>query len=750
MPEEIQRIRDSVPFPINGTEAIDEIPGLGHFMYQWSLSHESVVPPYWSRARDMWLRKFVRDSGPLKTAVGTFVNKCVTIPFSINPRDRSINRHVAKAKAIENDLRRNSGSMSSGPLKGFKEALKMGLADFLQADNGAFFLVMGGGPADGPIVGAPVGILHMDSLQITRTRDAEFPVKFLERGGKTYKIHYTRLIEMVNLPSPDNELIGVGLCAVSCCIEAAQELWDIYRYSSEKFGSRPPRQMLYAETGATVKELDGAIRAWQIKLDQRGQTHFGGTLVMAPARANQNLKLNKIDLNDAPSGFDRRDVTTIDKSEIAAAFGLDLRDLSYILGAPSRTGDAEVQDRKGRGKGVGEFLETFKERFEEVYLNGDLFSIDFDNPDDEQDEQQSLIRDKRSTARERDLRSGLTTIRIERELMWQRGEVSREQFEDAELLDGRLPNGLDVLLLFQSQDTLFKEWLNLGIADPTNIAANATADMPQIIHDKIVEVSAEVHVENKPERLRQARQALAALEKLRSMYTEQQATMLNEQASLEAADAGAEAATPGVDEPAVVKQLDPQVALDLEGGDEIAATMRVYRDQFMQLAEKANSGEIARDRFQEALAALVAAAILAFFRRGSRTRYTDLRPEELEAIQAQTERHLLSISGLTDDLYTGRYVGNVEGIAGRLDMWMNMAVGIYSLGQTYRRDEPYYAWRYGPTEHCVDCLRLNGQVHTASAWRASGWVPRSYGLTCKGLYCQCSYVESIGPEIGNF
>lgn len=546
---ELAKVRRAVPFKVD-RDRVDDSPGggIGFTMLQWLVGNNNDVPPHWSRARDAFLRKLVYDNDALKTAVLTFTNKVVTIPFSIEAHDRSIARHVRSAANLESSLRRYSGSMSSSPIKGFEEAFKMFVKDYVTQDNGAFMQVLGEGPSDGPIVGAPTGVVHLDSALCTRTKDIQFPVKYLNAGmgsdNKEYKLHYTRVIEMANLPSSEYTLNGVGLCAVSCCIDAARELWDMYKYSQEMFGSRPPNQILYAKKGATKKNLDDMLLAWQMKMDQEQRHRFGGTLVVAPRMANQELELAIIKLSQMPENYIRKDATTINKSEIAAAFGLDLRDLAYTLGAPSRTGDAEVQDRKGRGKGVGEFIETFTKRMNEVYLNSDTHFINFDYLDDEQDEQQSVIRNARAQARERDLRSGITTIRVERELMLKSGEISRAEFEQMELQDGRLPEGLDVLLLFQSQDSEYKEWLDVGAADPTNVSKNEPTKILNDIHDQYIAVSQYIHEETNPLRRQKALQALAALDKLRTMY-EEEGQKQDEQAALEeqnaAVAAGAQA-----------------------------------------------------------------------------------------------------------------------------------------------------------------------------------------------------------------
>lgn len=768
MPNEILEVERSIPFIVQ--DNLEDITaGAAYTLLRWQTTSKDNIPPYWSMARDRWLREFVYQNGPMKNAVNTFVNKLATIPWTIQPIDRSIDRHVRNATILEKNMRRLSGSMSSGPLRGFKATLKMFTKDYLTQDNGAFMLVLGGGRADGPIVGAPSGLLHLDSALCVRTRDDEFPVKYLNagRGGdqKEYKLHYTRIIEMVNLPSTEVELNGIGLCPVSCCIEAAQELYDIYQYNREMFGSKPPRQVMYAKKGATVKTMVDAITAWQSKLESDNRTHFGGTLLMAPRAMGQEMELDVLDLARMPEDFNRRDVTTIDKSEIAAAFGLDLRDLAYTMGAPSRTGDAEVQDRKGRGKGIGEFIETFQERMGEVYLNSDLFAMHFDNIDDEQDEQEALIRDKRSLGRERDLKSGVVTVRVVRENMWADNEISYDQFCDMELESGRLPDGLDVLLLFQSEDGDYTEWLDVGVSDPTNVTENDPLEMTDTIHEKYIEVSRIIHEESRTERRRKARQALAALTKLRAMYEVSQVPQVDpttgEAIQTPPSPGGNQApATAGGTNPSPPTKPAPAtpaggaIATKQIGLDD--PDLRGYEQQFRYLIEQGIDSQIGQERFEGAMEQIVIAILMTMFARGAYLSISEMSEEALAALNAEIQTHMQSLASFADEIFDperrglGRDV-NIQIAFNRVATWLTIASGIYYLGMLYRPDDPYLKWNYSVfKEHCADCARLNGQIHTASEWRISGWHPRSSVLECFGVHCGCFFTQVNGPSTGAF
>jgi hypothetical protein len=66
-------------------------------------------------------------------------------------------------------------------------------------------------------------------------------------------------------------------------------------------------------------------------------------------------------------------------------------------------------------------------------------------------------------------------------------------------------------------------------------------------------------------------------------------------------------------------------------------------------------------------------------------------------------------------------------------------------------DKQRYIWQIGNTEqHCEDCLRLNGQVHTMKEWKQANWLPKTNRLACKGFRCDCSLIPTDLETKGAF
>lgn len=490
----------------------DHNNGMFGLSVYWMSNVGEFAPPYWSFARDEWLRRFYKRIDPLKAVVKTFVDKVVTMPFVIAPRDRSIKSHITQSSDLETAIRRQSGFF-----RGFRVELSKAVTDYCTTDNGGFLLVMGGGRPEGPIVGQPTGVVHLDSNRCIRTSDPVFPIVYRDTDGRYYKFYYARVIMFSHMPSSQTELNNVGFCPVSGCITSAQQQMNLSTFSEEKLGSRPQRQIIYVKKGATIDQISSAIKAGQQKMDAEGLEAFAKTLVLAPKSANGELDLGTLALNSLPDGFNRMEVTMSDMALITANFGLDLQDVNFTFGSAATTTSADVQERKGRGKGVGSLLELLADEFSLKVCPPHLQWF-FDQNDDEQDEQQANIWNVRSQARERDLRGGATTIRAERERMLELREISQPLFNTMELGDGRLPDGTDVILLFYTRDLFISKLLTMPVEQPDNIQVNDPNIMLDAISQQIPETWIAMETARSSDLLFKARCAMAALEKLRMLY----------------------------------------------------------------------------------------------------------------------------------------------------------------------------------------------------------------------------------------
>lgn len=503
----VQELIQSVPYPEENVEV-----GASSSRLPWISASDNMLPAWWNRARDTKLRDLWKKSDHLAAAVYGMKAKMTAIPFKIVPRNTSIRLHFKQAEMFTQRLRNNSGY-----LQGWNQEYGKFIVDLHTQDNGGFMLIMGDGPEDGPIVGPAMGMLHLDAWRCTRTSNPLYPVVYEHIDGKRYKLHYSRVMSLSQMPAPEKEMYGVGVCAVSRAINSVQSLMDIARYKQEKMGSRPPRAFLVGN-GMTQDQLLEAIAKSVINNTNMGLTVFDN--IIALASLNGNISLELVDLASVPDGFDEETWTTLAMYLIAFAFGVDQREFWPASASGATKADATVQHQKARGKAPGDIMQMVTQQLNLKFLP-DHLEFKFDFQDDEQDLMRATIKDKRSISRERDLKSRVIDERTAREEMLEADELNQGQFERLELADGRLPDGNSVLALFFSDDDTIKTYLKLGIDNPLAVNDHEPATVIKQIEQRERDINVVLANTTSVNAKKDAQHALAALKALRGFYQPQ-------------------------------------------------------------------------------------------------------------------------------------------------------------------------------------------------------------------------------------
>jgi hypothetical protein len=442
------------------------------------------ISPWWSAQRDVDLRKFWKKPDYLSGAVYTMQARMSAIPNRVVARDQSNRQSVKEAEQMT-ELIHSASEFGEGWGAFFSKWVE----DLVTQDNGAFAEVIGMGRKDGPLLGRPISIAHLDSGRCTRTGNAEFPVLYTDRDGKIYKLHYTRVLFTSQMNSPIKEMNGVGLCAVSRCINVAQTLFDILVFKQEKMGSRPHRAILIPKGGLDPEDVRFAFQVADNQMDSHGYSRYS-KIVVAGSSSLPEASLEQIELSSLPDGFDEQTSITLGMATIALAFGVDARELFPGLSSGATRAEALLQHLKQRGKGPGQIIQTVETLFNHKILPAHL-RFEFDFQDDAEDRQVADIKKVRSDRRRQDIETGSISSRISRELMVETGDLTKRQFEMLELSDGRLVDGSSVLLLFYSKDKTIKKLLDLGVSteDALDKEANDKKAMLQAIQEKLAEAA---------------------------------------------------------------------------------------------------------------------------------------------------------------------------------------------------------------------------------------------------------------------
>lgn len=474
----------------------------------WMAGTNELISPWWSRHRDGQLRDFWKRVDYLAGAINTLEAMLTTIPMQVLPRNPNIRAHQKQAEAFTRMLTDQSEFGD-----GWGAFYSKFIEDLVTQDNGAFAEIIGDGEPDGPIVGMPHGVAHLDSWRCRRTGDPEFPVVYESSAGKLTKLHRSRVLFGAQQPSPIETMYGVGFSAVSRCINNSQSLLDMLVFKQEKLGSRPQRQILVTSGGLDPDDVTSAFEQANENMDNQRLSRYSRTVVVG-ASGLEDAGLDAVDLASLPDGFSEEESVSLGMAAIALAFAMDPRELWPGQVARSTRAEALISHIKQRGKGPGQILHFTERKFNFKVLPPQLELV-FDFQDDAQDAQVAEIKNTRSTYHNRDLELGILDTRTVRQQMVEDGDLTEAQFTRLELDDGRTTDGREVIALFF--DPEFEEDLALPVEDPLDIRNNDPVLMREEILARRSALMAEITSANPGRRL-MVETAIAALDRLGSMY----------------------------------------------------------------------------------------------------------------------------------------------------------------------------------------------------------------------------------------
>jgi hypothetical protein len=108
------------------------------------------------------------------------------------------------------------------------------------------------------------------------------------------------------------------------------------------------------------------------------------------------------------------------------------------------------------------------------------------------------------------------------------------------------------------------------------------------------------------------------------------------------------------------------------------------------------------------------------------------------------------ITGLAEDVFVKKAVTPANAQS-RAMMWGKSLEAFDMAGLVSADRNGMRIWRRNLLkDSCVDCIRLEGQVHRVKTWYAHKWLPRSSRLKCFGAYCGCSLEKTTERARGRF
>jgi hypothetical protein len=324
------------------------------------------LPQYWSPARDFYLRNLFYSpfhefwSG----AIGIAISKMASQSWEVEG-DTPRLRANAQQLLLEAD--------SNGSWVSF---LGRHLQDFLLTDNGAFIEVVRASKGAGSRI---IGLMHLDSLRITRTGDPENPAIYRDTKGIDHVLKPHQIIMLSDMPSSSETWYGVGLSAASRAWGAIKKLEAVERYIYEKVsGERPLAVDLVG--GVTEGQLKQAIDTAREDNMARGNVQYMGAIVV-PTLSDIAITHTRINFAELPDGFEYEQQFNNAVLQIANAIGLDIQDLQPLSGQRLGTAmQSEVLEAKSRGRGLSAWRQQFTHMLNQ-YVMSDTVTFAFSEQD---------------------------------------------------------------------------------------------------------------------------------------------------------------------------------------------------------------------------------------------------------------------------------------------------------------------------------------------------------------------------------
>lgn len=373
-----------VESPVALTQAASGIASSGWSVWSF-LSAMDECPPYWSRARDTWLRNFVYRPGNdlLAGVMATAVNKCVATGFVLEGPERTANLYR------DIILRRSEFG------KGYAKMMGKDAFDFFSQDSGAFRERIRISETD--VRGAAMGFAHLDAQRCYTTGQTEYPVEYVDVEGTVHRVHYSQVQRYTDLTSPQETLYDIGFCSVSRAVTTAHILVDIARYKRERLSDLPPAGLLMLNNMTEIQWQDMETK-YSVQERNKGNSTWRNVMVAFGLDPALPLSAELFEFSRLPESFNEPEAIKISVLSLALAFNMDVEEIWSILGGQMGSArEADVQHMKARAKGPGAFLTETERGWNDGLTIPTSITFRYDFQDAEEDELAAKIEGEKAT-----------------------------------------------------------------------------------------------------------------------------------------------------------------------------------------------------------------------------------------------------------------------------------------------------------------------------------------------------------------
>lgn len=339
------------------------------------------APRYWSRSRDDWMARFVHKEGNdlLAGAISTMAAKVAATPWYVEGP-------LVLAEMVRKQLLNWSDFN-----QGWNSFVTKWVTSYLNRDFGGVVENLRASRSDKE--GPALGYAHLDESKCLPTGDPEYPIAY-NQGERWVKMHHSWVSHIVDMPSPDDDLRGVGFCSVSRTLSTASILLDLVRYKREKLSDLPPAGLLMINN-LSPEEWDDIITKYDARQKNQGNTTWRDLMTVFGYDPAYPLSAELLSFSELWENFSEEESTRLAIYSFALGFRTDPREFWPVSAGPLGTAtEAEVQARKAVGKGTGIIYAAIEEKLNGPNALPEGVTFHFDFQDDEQDMRDAEIKNR--------------------------------------------------------------------------------------------------------------------------------------------------------------------------------------------------------------------------------------------------------------------------------------------------------------------------------------------------------------------
>ncbi len=243
--------------------------------------------------------------------------------------------------------------------EGYDFMLSKVLDDYLTLNRGAFIEKVSYGAPDTPIKeGVKIlGFNHLDALRVSFTGNREWPYLYQsEWGGGLHKLHYTRVIHLVESPSPNTRMFGMGKSALYDALTVSNAQIMLGRHQNELLNDLPPPGIVIFNN-VKSDEVETAMQQFDYERVRDGQSIYRAPLQLSSKDPNAPATVTFVPMSTVPENFDYEKYMQVHVNLLALTLQLDPQDIWPLSSSTMGSGmQSRILEQKAESKGPGYLL----------------------------------------------------------------------------------------------------------------------------------------------------------------------------------------------------------------------------------------------------------------------------------------------------------------------------------------------------------------------------------------------------------